>query len=106
MCIPRLVRTSTELGFKSGRNWYEFTTNHLIDLAPSREIEHLKYCELSTAAQKSENDDDFGDFIEDKKHKIFATCTCGAAEAATNSDDLQTITEKAYVLFSIILYIL
>ncbi|VDL58550.1 unnamed protein product [Hymenolepis diminuta] len=80
--------------------WLEHQRNLCLkveEIAPPREIEHLKYCELSTAAQKSENDDDFGDFIEDKKHKIFATCTCGAAEAATNNDDLQTITEKAEV---------
>nr|CDS28061.1 Fanconi anemia group J protein [Hymenolepis microstoma] len=65
--------------------------------ASRREIEHLKYCELSTASPKTENDEDFGEFIEDKRHNIIATCTCGAAEADANDEDMHIITEKATV---------
>lgn len=61
-------------------------------------MEHLKCCELSHSAQVSQDNDDFGDFLEDEKHKIFAACTCGAADTATDTES-QSITGKMFVLF-------
>ncbi|KAM7538030.1 hypothetical protein Aperf_G00000075412 [Anoplocephala perfoliata] len=54
-------------------------------LASSGEVEHLKNCEYFQSAQEEQNDEDFGDFMEDKKSKMFVTCTCGAVDAESQS---------------------